>query len=97
MGIESVAAELRTLRRRIENQQANQHTWPTKEEELAADIDRYDRRLLKAATMLRVEVNARAGRPRSQFLLGDEERRSLEERLADAGLDVRAPDEDLQT
>ena len=74
MSIESVAAELRTLRRRIDNQQANRHTWPTKEEELAADIDRYDRRLLKAATMLQIEVDARAGRSRRQFLLGDAER-----------------------
>jgi|GEM_PF-2695823 hypothetical protein len=97
MSIESVAAELRTLRRRIDNQQANRHTWPTKEEELAADIDRYDRRLLKAATMLQIEVDARAGRSRRQFLLGDAERLTLEERLAGAGLDVRAADEDLQT
>ena len=97
MSIESVAAELRTLRRRIDNQQANQHTWPTKEEELAADIDRYDRRLLKAATMLQIEVDARTGRSRRQFLLDDAERLSVEERLADAGLDVRAADEDLQT
>ena len=97
MSIESVAAELRTLRRRIDNQQANQHTWPTKEEELAADIDRYDRRLLKAATMLQVQVDARAGRSRGPFLLSDAERRSLEEQLADAGLDVRAIDEDRQS
>jgi hypothetical protein len=96
MSIESVAAELRTLRRRIDNQQANQHSWPTKEEELAADIDRYDRRLLKAATMLQIQVDARAGRGRGPFLLSDDDRTSLEQRLADAGLDVRAPDEDLQ-
>src|SRR4051794_35648284 len=56
MSIESVAMQLRTLRARIDAQTANQHSWPTKEEELAADIDRYDRRLLKAAAMLQVEA-----------------------------------------
>jgi hypothetical protein len=87
--IESVAVELRTLRQRIDAQQANRHTWPTKEEELAADLDRYDRRLLKAATML--SVVAPAGRRREQFLLTEEDRRVIEARLIEAGLDVRAP------
>ena len=36
MTIESVAAQLRPLRARIDAQQANTHSWPTKEEELAA-------------------------------------------------------------
>lgn len=94
MTIESVASQLRTLRSRIDAQQANQHSWPTKEEELAADIDRYDRRLLKAAAMLSVE--SPASRRREQFLLDDPDRLSLEERLAAAGLDVRAPAEDSQ-
>jgi hypothetical protein len=92
MTIENVVAQLRTLRTRIENQKANQHSWPTKEEELAADIDRYDRRLLKAAAMLQVE--APASRRREQFLLREADRRVLEGRLADAGLDVRAPADD---
>lgn len=97
MSIESVAMELRTLRRRIDAQQANQHTWPTKEEELTADIDRYDRRLIKAAAMLQVE--APAGRGREHSLLSDQDRARLEERLVYAGLDVReAPaDEQSQT
>ena len=95
MGIESVAGELRTLRRRIDNQRANPHTWPTKEEELAADLDRYDRRLVKAAAML--QVDAPNSRRRDQFLLSEDGREVLEVRLADAGLDVRAPaDEGLQ-
>ena len=95
MSIESVAAELRTLRRRIDSQQANQHTWPTKEEELTADLDRYDRRLLKAATMLQAETPS--GRSRGHFLLSDRDRKALERRLAQAGLDVRAAaDEGLQ-
>ena len=94
MTIESVAFQLRTLRTRIDAQQANQHSWPTKEEELAADIDRYDRRLLKAAAMLQVE--APASRRREQYLLSDRDRRKLEQRLAAAGLDVRAPAEDSQ-
>ena len=94
MSIESVAAQLRTLRTRIDAQQANQHSWPSKEEELAADIDRYDRRLIKAAAMLQVE--APPSRRREQFLLSEPDRDSLERRLAGAGLDVRAPAEDKQ-
>ena len=89
MSIESVADELRTLRRRIHAQRANQHSWPTKEEELAADLDRYDRRLIKAAAMLR--VGAPTTRHRDQFLLTDGDRVQLEERLIGAGLDVHAP------
>lgn len=92
MSIENVAAQLRTLRTRIESQKANQHSWPTKEEELAADIDRYDRRLIKAAAMLRVE--APASRRREQFLLSQDDRLELERRLAESGLDVRAPADD---
>jgi hypothetical protein len=94
MSIESVAVQLRTLRTRIDNQRANQHSWPTKEEELAADIDRYDRRLLKAAAMLQVEPPA--SRRREQFLLSERDRGKLEQRLAAAGLDVRAPAPDSQ-
>ena len=86
MSIESVAEELRVLRRRIDAQRANAHTWPTKEEELAADVDRYDRRLLKAAAMLRVK--APTGPGREEFLLTDEERVRLEQRVVEAGLDV---------
>lgn len=92
MSIESVAAQLRTLRTRIENQKANLHSWPTKDEEMAADIDRYDRRLLKAAAML--SVAAPASRRREQFLLSEADRLALEERLAESGLDVRAPADD---
>ena len=88
MSIESVAAQLRPLRARIDAQQANTHTWPSKEEELAADIDRYDRRLLKAAAML--GVPAPAVDHRQPFLLTDGDRTLLEDRLVGAGLDVRA-------
>jgi hypothetical protein len=91
MSIESVAEELRVLRRRIHAQRVNQHSWPSKEEELAADIDRYDRRLIKAATMLR--VSAPTARHREQFLLTESDRALLEERLVEAGLDVEAPAE----
>ena len=89
MSIESVAVELRTLRGRIDAQNANQHTWPSKEEELAADLDRYDRRLLKAAAMLALE--APTGRRREEYLLSEKDRRQLEQRLVEVGLDVRAP------
>ena len=92
MSIESVSSELRTLRARLDAQQANTHTWPTKQEEQAADFDRYDRRLLKAAAMLGVE--APGGRSRGGYLLGDDDRRLLEGRLAQAGLDVLAPADD---
>ena len=88
MSIESVAAELRPLRARIESQRANQHTWPTKDEELEADCDRYDRRLLKAAAML--GVAAPTGLGREQSLLSEDRRRQMEDRLAELGLDVRA-------
>jgi hypothetical protein len=88
MSIETVATELRSLRVRLDAQRANTHTWLTKEEELAADLDRYDRRLLKAAAMLGV---APRPRPRGSFTLGDDDRRLLESRLAEAGLDVLAP------
>lgn len=95
MSIESVAAQLRPLRARIDAQTANSHSWPTKDEELAADIDRYDRRLLKAAAML--GIDAPIPRHREEFLLQDDERARLEAVLADAGLDVRAAtEEDLQ-
>jgi len=86
MSINSVAAELRPLRTRIHAQRANQHTWPTKEEELEADCDRYDRRLLKAAAML--GVDAPSGHGREHALLTEDQREQLERRLADAGLDV---------
>jgi len=88
MSIDSVAAELRPLRARIDSQRANRHTWPSKEEELEADCDRYDRRLLKAATMLGLE--APAGLGREQSVLTEDRRRQLEDRLAELGLDVRA-------
>ena len=86
MSIESVAEELRVLRRRIDAQRNNAHTWPTKEEELAADVDRYDRRLLKATAMLQKE--APSGPGREEFLLSDAERARLEQQLVEAGLDV---------
>ena len=95
MTIESVAAELRPLRARIDSQRANQHNWPTKEEELEADCDRYDRRLLKAAAMLGLQ--APTGLGREQELLTEDRRRELERRLAQAGLDVRAPAETSPT
>jgi hypothetical protein len=88
MSIETLSAEIRRLRARIEAQRANPHSWPTKEEELAADVDRYDRRLLKAAAMLRLETSAI--RHREQFLLSDDDRTALEARLQDAGLELHA-------
>ena len=86
MSIESVAEELRVLRRRIEAQTTNPHSWPTKEEELDADLDRYDRRLLKASTMLRVAVPTGTGREGA--LLSEAERSRLEQVLSEAGLDL---------
>jgi len=88
MSIETVASELQTLRGRLDAQQANAHSWPTKDEEHAADLDRYDRRLLKAVAMLGLEPSP--GRVRGGYLVSDDDRRALEERLAAAGLQVRA-------
>lgn len=91
MSIESVAGELRILRSRIEAQRRNTHQWPTKEEEQAADLDRLDRRMIKAAAMLGVEtppVNRR-----EPFLLSDDDRQLLEERLVSAGLDLVGSEE----
>lgn len=92
MGIDNVTGELRSLRIRIDAQRANHHEWPTKREELLADLDRYDRRLLKAAAMLSVA----APRPAHdrELLLSDDERHGLERHLADSGLDVRTPADD---
>lgn len=89
MGIEHVADELTLLRSRIHAQRANVHDWPTKQEELSADLDRYDRRLLKAAAMLGVEA-PRPARDR-EVLLSYDERHDLEARLAGSGLEVRSP------
>ncbi len=92
MGIENVAGELRSLRTRIDAQRANRHQWPTKEEELYADLDRYDRRLVKAAVMLRVE--APCGMGREGFILEEQDRMRLEQCLVEAGLDLHAADEE---
>lgn len=86
MGIENVAAELRSLRSRIDAQRVNDHDWPTKEEELTADLDRYDRRLLKAAAMLSIEAPQPARD--CDTLLSENDRQGLEVGLAEAGLDV---------
>lgn len=88
MSIESIANELWALRERLEAQRSNPHEWPSKEEEYAADLDRYDRRMIKAAAMLGVP----APRPRHDggFLLTTDERDHLEDQLAAAGLDLRS-------
>ncbi len=88
MSIESVTAELGILRARIDARSANLHTWPTKEEEHVADLDRYDRGLLRAANMTGIE--APTSRGRDGYLLNDQERSRLEVRLA-------APDFGVQT
>ena len=87
--IENVAGELRLLRTRIDAQRANSHHWPTKEEEFYADLDRYDRRLLKAAAMLRIDAPTPARD--QEALFSEHDRHTLEERLAGSGLDVRSP------
>ena len=92
MSMEGVACELRSLRRRLDAQHANGHTWPGKDEEMAADLDRYDRRLVKAAVML--QVKAPAGTGREGFLLNEHDRTQLEQRLVGAGLDVHAADQE---
>jgi hypothetical protein len=79
--------ELRTLRLRIDAQLSNRHDWATKGEELIADLDRYDRRLLKVAVMLGVKPPpTRRG---EELLLNETERLQLEVSLRNAGLNVR--------
>ncbi len=95
MSIESVTAELGILRARIDARSANVHTWPTKEEEHAADLDRYDRRLLRAPAMAGIEAPTPRGRDGS--VLDDQERGGLEVRLARAGLDVQTGRSPLAT
>lgn len=91
MSIETVAAELRVLRARIEAQRTNTHEWPTKEEEHAADLDRFDRRMIKAAAMLGVATPV--VHRREAFLFSDVDRNLLEHRLTDAGLDLIGAEE----
>lgn len=86
VSIESITAELRQLRARIDFQRDNTHTWPTKDEELAADLLRYDRRLLKAAAMLRV---ASSGGARGFAELSEAERLDIEHSLDVCGHGVR--------
>lgn len=94
MSIESLTAELRQLRSRIDSQRDNTHTWPTKDEELAADLLRYDRRLLRAAAMLRVGPSARA---RGGVQLSEADRLNLEHRLDICGYGLRpTADEGLE-
>lgn len=86
MSIESLTTELRQLRARIDSQRNNSHTWPTKEEELAADLLRYDRRLLRAAAMLRLGAS---GRARGSLQLSEDERLDIEHSLDSCGYGVR--------
>jgi hypothetical protein len=77
--IERLSAELRSLRLRlIRYEQREREAW-------SADLEVYDRRLLDAAAMLEVATPpAETPHP-----LTAAERASLEEGLADAGLEVR--------
>ena len=86
MSIESLTADLRQLRARIDFQRETTHPWPTKDEELAADLLRYDRRLLKAADMLRVGSSSGA---RGCVQLSDADRLDLENSLEMCGYGVR--------
>lgn len=86
MSIESLTDELRRLRARIDSQRDNPHTWPTKDEELAADLLRYDRRLVKAAAMLRIDSN---GRAKGGVQLSEADRLDIEHHLDMCGYRVR--------
>ena len=86
MSIESLTAELRQLRARIDSQRDNTHTWPTKEEELPTHQLCYDRRLLRAAAMLRVGSGAGA---RGSVQLSEDDRLDLEHSLDVCGYGVR--------
>lgn len=84
--IEHRTAELRKLRARIDSQRDNPHTWPTTEEELAADLLRYDRRLLKAVAVRRL---GSGGRGRGSAQLSEADRLEIEHRLDISGYSVR--------
>lgn len=86
MSIESLTAELRQLRARIDAQRGNTHAWPTKDEELAADLLRYDRRLLKAAAVLGVGSSGRSCGPAE---LSEADHVDLEHRLDTCRYGVR--------
>lgn len=79
MKLQDIATALRRLRQHLDAG-AHPARW-------SATLDRYDRHLLDAATMLEVPVPLMA---RGRRLLSDEDRADLEQALAEAGLDVRA-------
>ncbi len=80
-------AELRFRRRRLAVYRRSP-AWPGKDRALAFELFHYDRRLVIAAHMLDVAAPPLA--ERSKY--APEARAALEDRLAQAGLDVHAPD-----
>ena len=79
LSIGRLSSELRSLRLRlIRYEQRHRDGW-------IADLEAYDRRLVEAATMLEVRVPGPAAVPP----LAAEDRAALEERLSEAGLEVR--------
>ena len=88
--LERLAAELRELYRQRDDLMRSAGTVPTLPEQVSAVMDRYDRLLVDAAVMLRVDVPPDARSTVDPRVLTHLGRITLEEALAAAGLDVRA-------
>jgi len=84
-----LAADARTLRRRLAEYRSTSETWPTKVADWTADLDAYDELLVTIAEMVGVPSPVPDGARRRLLL---EDRVRLEEQLAEAGLDVRRAD-----
>lgn len=78
---------LRLLRRRLDGYQALPHPSPGEVDRWEIDLYAYDEALVTMADVLDVDVP-----PEAREELTPDHRASLEEHLAAAGLDVRAPE-----
>lgn len=88
--LERLAAELRELFRQRDDLMRSAGTVPTLPEQVSSIMDNYDRLLVDAAVMLRVEIPSDARSTVNPHTLTHQGRIDLEEGLASAGLDVRA-------
>ncbi len=90
--LERLAAQLRELYGKRDDLMRSAGTVPTPPEEISAVVDRYDRLLVRAATMLEVDIPPDARSTVDPERLTHSGRISLEEALRSAGLDVAAND-----
>ncbi len=85
----SLALRLQAQRRHLDSYEDKTTAWPTKIEDWWADEVVYDRDLMAAGALLGVPPPRVGDRPH----LTPAERATMEERLAEAGLDVRGEGE----